>query len=147
MLLTFEQNAAIPDKMHLFYAKVFETLFHKHDALKEQYNRARKCGLQIDEFEKVFSVLCLKTYVLEKTEFTLAELMSLLRDSIAFEGFETKAEELLFDVEEAVCLIMKEGNSYFFVHRSFQEYFTAVFLSSCPENIRDDFINQIGGRY
>lgn len=66
MLLTYEENANIPDKMHLFYSKAFETLFHKHDAMKEQYDRQRKSSLQIDDFEKVFSIFCLKTYVLEK---------------------------------------------------------------------------------
>lgn len=147
MLLTYEQNASIPDKMHLFYEKAFETLFHKHDALKEQYNRSRKSGLQIDEFEKVFSVFCLKTYVLEKTEFTSSEITGFLREAILYEGMEAEADNLFFDVEEAVCLIMREGQSYFFVHRSFQEYFTAQFLSKCPESIRDDFISNISGRY
>lgn len=147
MLLTFEQNANIPDKMHLFYAKAFETLFHKHDALKEQYDRARKSGLQVDEFERVFSVFCLKTYVLEKTEFTKAELAKSIREALAFEGHETNVDHYIFDIEEAVCLIMKEGNSYFFVHRSFQEYFTAVFLANCPEESRDEFIDQVTTRY
>lgn len=57
------------------------------------------------------------------------------------------ADDFLFDVEEAVCLIQKEGLSFFFVHRSFQEYFTALFLSSCPENTRDDFIDKVCSRY
>ena len=63
MLMTFELNANIPDKIHLFYAKAFETLFHKHDAMKEQYDRSRRSALQIDEFERVFATFCLKTYV------------------------------------------------------------------------------------
>ena len=147
MLLTFEQNANIPDKMHLFYSKAFETLFHKHDALKEQYDRARKSALQFDEFERVFSVFCLKTYVLEKTEFTRAELSKFVREAVSFEGHDTNVDNYIFDIEEAVCLIMKEGNSYFFVHRSFQEYFTALFLSTCQEETRDEFIDQVTTRY
>lgn len=147
MLLTYEQNANIPDKIHLFYGKAFETLFHKHDALKEQYARARKSGLQVDEFEKVFSVFCLNTYVLEKTEFTKVEILNFIKDALQYEGFNVKAEEYLFDIEEAVCLVMREGPSYFFVHRSFQEYFTALFLGNCPEDIRDDFIDRVSSRY
>ena len=147
MLLTYEQNANIPDKIHLFYAKAFETLFHKHDALKEQYDRARKSGLQVDEFEKVFAIFCLKTYVLEKTEFTKAELLSFISDAIGYESLTVKSQDYLFDIEEAVCLVMREGTSYFFVHRSFQEYFTAVFLAGCPEDIRDDFIDKVSSRY
>jgi predicted NACHT family NTPase len=147
MLLTFELNANIPDKLHLFYAKAFETLFHKHDALKEQYERSRKSGLQIDEFERIFSVFCLKTYVLEKTEFTKSEILKFLGEALTFEGQSMSAEDYLFDIEEAVCLIMKEGTSYFFVHRSFQEYFTAAFLSNAPESIRDEFVDQVSSRH
>jgi hypothetical protein len=147
MLLTFEQNANIPDKMHLFYSEAFRTLFHKHDALKEQYDRSRKSLLAVDEFEKVFSVFCLKTYVLEKLEFTEREILSYVKDALAYEGFEDKADDFLFDIEEAVCLFVKEGSSYFFVHRSFQEYFTALFLANCAEEIRNEFIEQVAVRY
>ncbi len=147
MLLTFEQNANIPDKMHLFYGEAFKTLFHKHDALKEQYDRSRKSGLMVDEFEKVFSVFCLKTYVQEKTEFSFGEIMSSVKDAIRYEHQDVKPADFLFDVEEAVCLVMKEGASYFFVHRSFQEYFTALFLANCAGNIRDNFIAKISSRY
>ena len=147
MLLTFQENADIPDKMHLFYGKAFETLYHKHDALKEQYDRARKSGLQIDQFSRAFAVFCLNTYVREKIEFTRTELIEFINQSIDFYNFKLDPEDLIFDLEEAVCLIQREGLSYFFVHRSFQEYFTAIFLSSCPEDVRDTFIDKVCTRY
>lgn len=147
MLLTFEQNANIPDKMYLFYGEAFKTLFHKHDALKEQYDRSRKSSLVVDEFEKVFSVFCLKTYVQEKTEFVYNEIIGSIKDALRYENRSVSPEDFLFDIEEAVCLLMKEGPSYFFVHRSFQEYFTAVFLATCAETIRDEFIDHVSTRY
>jgi hypothetical protein len=147
MLLTYEQNANIPDKIYLFYGKAFETLFHKHDALKEQYDRARKSGIAIDDFERIFSVFCLKTYVLEKTEFSRGEIISSIKDAIKFQGLNIKPEDFLFDIEEAVCLIQREGGSYFFVHRSFQEYFTAVFLANCAPAVRDEFMERVSTRY
>lgn len=147
MLLTYEENANIPDKIHLFYNKAFETLFHKHDAMKEQYDRQRKSSLQIDDFSKIFAVFCLNTYVLEKVEFTKLELLKFATNALSFENASVKSSDFLFDLEEAVCLLQREGLSYFFVHRSFQEYFTALFLSQCPEKIRDDFIDKVCTRY
>ena len=147
MLLTYEQNANIPDKMHLFYYKAFETLFNKHDALKEQYDRSRKSNLQIDDFERVFSVFSLRTYALEKSEFTKSEIMGHLKEVVAYTKYDITAEDLLFDFEESICLLMREGQSYFFVHRSFQEYFTALFLANCPEDVRDAFIEKVSVRY
>lgn len=147
MLLTFEQNANIPDKMHLFYGEAFKTLFHKHDALKEQYDRSRKSGLAVDDFERVFSVFCLKTYVQERVEFSDREITASIKDALKYESLDVKSSDFLFDIEEAVCLMMKEGSSYFFVHRSFQEYFTSVFLANCAETIRDEFMDQVATRY
>ena len=43
--------------------------------------------------------------------------------------------------------MMREGGSFFFVHRSLQEYFTAVFLSQCSAETRDDFLDSIGIRH
>lgn len=147
MLLTFEQNANIPDKVHLFYSKAFEVLFHQHDAMKEQYDRSRKSDLRIDEFEKVFATFCLKTYIEEKTEFTKSEILRSIRESIKYECIDINPEDFLFDIEEAVCLVMREGTSYFFIHRSFQEYFTSVFLAHCPEEVRDDFLDNVVMRH
>lgn len=141
MLITFERNANIPEKLHLFYSKAFETLFEKHDATKEQHDRARKTTLAIDQFKALFSTFCLHTYVQEQIEFDHAGIIKSLRDSIKYQGIDVDPADFLFDIEESVCLMMREGGSFFFIHRSFQEYFTAVFLSICPEETRDEFLN------
>lgn len=39
MLLTFDNYAEIPEKLHLFYSNAFETLYSKHDATKAGYRR------------------------------------------------------------------------------------------------------------
>lgn len=146
MLLTFEKNSNIPDKMYLFYGKAFETLFNQHDATKEQYDRSRKSTLQIDEFQNIFATFCVTTYVEEKTEFTQVEIHQKLREAVKYNAVDTSVGDYLSDLEEAVCLMVKEGHSYFFVHRSFQEYFTAVFLRNAPETDRDKFLDGVGNR-
>jgi NACHT domain len=55
MLLTYEQFADIPDKMHVFYSQAFDTLFQKHDAQKEQYQRKTFAGLSKDDFRSCLS--------------------------------------------------------------------------------------------
>ena len=146
MLLTFERNANIPEQLHLFYAKAFETLYEKHDATKEQHQRARKTSLQIDQFQSLFATFCLKSYVQEKMEFSTSEMTELIRESIRFQKMDVDPTDFLFDIEESVCLVMKEGGSYFFIHRSFQEYFTAIFLKSCAEDMRDKFLDRVDFR-
>lgn len=55
MLLTYEQLAEIPEKIHIFYEQAFDTLYHKHDALKSQYKRKSYSNLPIDDFKRIFS--------------------------------------------------------------------------------------------
>ena len=62
MLLTYDNYAEIPEKLHLFYANAFETLYSKHDATKGGYKRELKSKLSFDAFKKVFSYFCFITY-------------------------------------------------------------------------------------
>ena len=51
------------------------------------------------------------------------------------EGSEAKAngltsQDFLIDLTDNLCIMYKEGNKYHFIHRSFQEYFTARYLAT-----------------
>ena len=54
MLLTYDNYADIPEKLHLFYSNAFETLYIKHDATKGGYKREFKTKLSSDDFKRVF---------------------------------------------------------------------------------------------
>ena len=43
-------------------------------------------------------------------------------------------DNFIFDLENAVCLMHKDGLEYVFSHRSFQEYFSAIFLKELPDH-------------
>lgn len=142
MMLTYENNANIPEKMHLFYLRAYETLFEKHDTYKEQYERSRKSGMRIDQFATFFSIFCFNSYLEERFEFSKVEILKYIEEAITYSGIDAKIEDVLFDLTESVCLLQLEGQSYSFVHRSFQEYFTAYFLSNCPSDFRDEFLDE-----
>lgn len=132
MLLTFREYAEIPDKLHLFYANAFETMFFKHDATKAGFRREFRSGLGFEEFRKVFSYFCYSTYLKGKYEFTRDELMEALgklSSSVLF--FDPNA--YIYDLVNCVCLLYPEGFYFRFAHRSFQEYFTAFFLKELSD--------------
>ncbi|MBA4753734.1 MAG: NACHT domain-containing protein [Sphingobium sp.] len=129
MLLTYDQTADIPNKVTLFYKQAFETLYQRHDAAKGVYKRGHHAGLPLDEFESIFSAFCYRTYINSKYEFSESELLRFFREAIKFCGIESNTEFVVKDSIESVCLIQPDGLVYIFSHRSFQEYFTAVFLS------------------
>ena len=151
MLLTFREYAEIPDKLHLFYANAFETLFSKHDATKSGLKREFRSGLGFDEFRKVFSCFCFATYSKGKTEFTRDELRDSLKKIAGLSGISgtvpsVSPDDFIYDLVNCVCLLYPDGMYYCFSHRSFQEYFTAYFLKELSdEDMRKYGIRLIKG--
>lgn len=129
MLLTYEQLAEIPEKIHIFYEQAFDTLFHKHDALKSLYKRKSYTGLPVDDFKRLFAAFCILTYSDRKISFAYQELISYIDQAIELESVRTDAQKFFSDLVKSVCIIQKDGNVYTFTHRSFQEYFSAYFIS------------------
>ena len=144
MLMTFEQFAEIPDKMHIFYHDAYVALAQKHDATKGAFKRTFHTGLTAEEFEKCLTEFCGITYVDEKVDFTEEELRdyytqideSLLQPSRIFVRingtdnlYKPSAENFIYDMTVNLCLMYNESRKYHFTHRSFQEYFCALFFS------------------
>lgn len=134
LLLTFDNYAEIPDKLHIFYSQAFNTMYSVHDATKpEGFKRALKSFLPYDYFKKVFANFCFRTYIQEKTEFSNDEILGLIDKSGSFLD-KFSPEDYLYDLQNAVCLIYLDGLNYVFTHRSFQEYFSALYLVNLDDN-------------
>lgn len=143
MLLTFEQYAEVPLKMHIFYREAFEVLAKRHDASKGAYKRALRTGLSVDAFADYFAELCFRSYNDEKFEMTSDEFTgyyNILNVRAVANDKKTTASDFLEDLCSNLCLMYFEGNSYHFTHRSFQEYFCALFFSKQ----KDKFIAKLG---
>ena len=131
MLLTFESYAEIPDKLHIFYANAFETLFIKHDATKGGYKRGLKCSLASDQFQLALADFCFKSYVKGKIDFTKTELTDILKTTAVLN--DSDLNEFIDDLITSVCILYVEGLNYQFTHRSFQEYFSALFIKNLDD--------------
>lgn len=134
MLLTFDNYAEIPQKLHLFYANAFETLYEKHDATKAGYRREMLSELPYDSFRYIFSCFCFTTYAQGKIEFTKDELIAILK-KISSGKISFNVENYILDLVNSLCMLYKDGLNYKFSHRSFQEYFTAFFLKETSDDI------------
>lgn len=138
MLLTYEQFAEVPTKIHLFYQQAFMTLFVRHDSYKGVWKRKRYANLALDDFERMFSHFCAATYFREKFNFDDAEVRNFISDAMTAYALKKPVEDVLKDLTESVCLLQPDGLKYTFVHRSFQEYFTSLFVLALPvEEVKD----------
>lgn len=142
MLLTYGENAEIPSKLSIFYNQAYEALFQRHDANKAGFSRERLTKLDIQDFSRVFSLFALQTY--EKRQFKMPRTDALKyieksRDSL---NFEFDANDYLKDLLGAACLLLEEGLEIAFSHRSFQEYFVALHMSTAAPDIQEKLIDR-----
>lgn len=133
MLLTYENYANIPDKRHIFYANAFDTMLTKHDASKAGYRRELKSKISNDIFVKIFTRFCFNTFINNEIEFSQHKLREYINKSIKGLDFKINIEDYIYDLMNAVCVLQLDGLNYTFTHRSFQEYFTALFLKELPD--------------
>jgi hypothetical protein len=146
MLLTFQQFADIPEKIHLFYEQAFETLFARHDAMKETFKRDTHSKLSIDVFKRYFSYFCLVSYYDQKYEFTDSEIKHYLEKGLQIEGASIDVDAFIKDLLQSICVIQRDGLKLVFTHRSFQEFFAAYCLSRLEERHFRKIVESIAGR-
>ena len=144
MLQMFQRNANFPTEKATFIKNSYRLLYKEHDhsklvAMKRQF----KTDLSESTMLRVISYLCFLTYFEnngEKLEFTESEILSLLDRVLNHEdSSSTRAEDLLADLITRLCIIHKEGRSYYFVHNIFQEFYAANYLYDLDNEVQEQF--------
>lgn len=128
LLLAYEGNHDIPTERYLFYEQAYDAMAKKHDAAKA-LTREFATGLNSREFQNYFGEFCTITYEQEKYDFTPEEISAYFQEVIEANELDTTPEAFIEDVTGKICLIYKDGGKYYFIHRSFQEYFVVYFFS------------------
>ncbi|MCA0908553.1 NACHT domain-containing protein [Ruegeria marisrubri] len=128
MLMTYRDNAEIPTRLNTFYENCFSTLYSQHDALKEAFRREKY--LDRLTFKRLFSIFCLFSYIDDHYSLEADEFQTLLEKAINYLGLDVDFNSVEHDFLESVNLLVKEGTNYSFIHRSFQEYFSAYAATS-----------------
>ena len=139
MLITFNDCADIPDAMHLFYNKAFVTLAETHDSFNKQgFSRESKTGLSTVGYSEYLQEICTKFYLSEARSyntFSESDFTMLFNSSniVKKKNPQFSASDLLYDLVNNVCIMFYEDGAYHFIHRSFQEYFVALYISNQPD--------------
>ena len=128
LFLTYSAHTVLPETLNEFYENAFTTLLYEHDRMKMGFDRVFTSGLSYEAFREVFLLFCFITFFEEKYSFSnryLVDKMSLISQIINKDFDKNK---YICDLEEISCMLIRDGQEYTFLHRSFQEYFTAVLM-------------------
>lgn len=150
MYLTFLDNGNIPNNLAEFYERTFDALINTHDNFKKPitFKREFKCKeLDRRTFKMIFAHFCYRSFfetnekgylnssnIESVYEFSPTDIEKRLAVSIKRIGAGVSTDDYLLDLQRIVCLIVLDGSLYRFVHRSFQDYFAAVYT----EQLDDD---------
>ena len=137
MLMTYDQYSDIPSKMHVFYREAYLSIAYKHDwKNKGGYKRKFRTCLDIEDFSDFFSAFCAMSYMDEKFAFTELEIDEYIRKirNKRDDWNNIKVNDFIFDACSNLFLLYQDGGIYHFIHRSFQEYFCALYFSRQLDN-------------
>lgn len=137
MLMTFEEYAEVPSKIHKFYEKAFDTLAKKHDDNKLLV-REFKSGLSKDEISELLAKICFLSYKDENYEFTEDEFKNYFEHCRKNLPKAVNADDFLQDLCGNLCILLLDGGKFRFVHRSFQEYFCALNIKRTFDKVSAD---------
>ncbi len=136
MLITFDR-VGIPDKKYQFYKKVYEAMSEKYNLSSGRGSSALHCKISPERMLDYITIFSFRVQYDNKSSFSEEDVAYYLKDirekNTAYSEDFT-AESFIKDMEKKLCLFYKDGLRYRFIHRSFQEYFVALFFARQTDN-------------
>lgn len=129
LFITYVEKTTIPESLNDFYEEAFATLLFRHDKQKEGLQRILGSGLSYDDFKKLFVRFCYDTYFSNQYSFKESQLLTGILDSAYRLAMEVDSLKYKNDLTQIACMIIQDGREYIFIHRNFQEYYAALFVS------------------
>ena len=128
LLMSYEEHLELSDTATSFYEQAYEVLYRRHDRTKGLLRKSFS-GLAREDFRKVLSAFCYKSLVDNHISFTEEELSYYFSRACAITELTADPTALSVDIVESVSLMQRDGLKIYFIHRSFQEYFAAYFVT------------------
>lgn len=126
----FNVDFTPPENITSFYKNIFEVVATTHDRTKGGYSRKSISNLPQDKLEKIFERFCFECYKQDKTSFEKPEIVKILENTLKrLEIEKCSGLQILEDFCSYLCLIVRDGLNYTFIHRSIFEYYVALFFS------------------
>lgn len=143
-ILTYNEHPELPKHMSSFYYNVFDTLHSKHDAKTKAggYQHDKKSKLSQDEIRRLLEAFCFISYMQSTYEFSSEYLHAILPKIIERLKVDCTVDEIIYDLSVAISILIQDGTSYVFPHRSLQEYFAASYIAHSREEVKEKIYSE-----
>jgi GTPase SAR1 family protein len=137
-IITYQADSNIPQKRSDYYNQVFSTLYSVHDtSSKLGFVRERRSGLLKEDYTDILKRFSFKSFFNQKYSFRIdyieTQLNKLKKDlQLSFAN-----EDLIYDLKVAIGILTQEGAEITFPHRSLQEYFAALYVTTVSISNKD----------
>lgn len=130
-ILAFESHPEIPSRKSSFYRNVFDTLYSRHDGYtKNSWPREKLTKFEREDFENILKIFSYLTYIKGQYSFTNEYMTDAFNKILKSINLKCRTEDLVYDLQTTISILVLDGFEYHFPHRSMQEYFTAQFLAT-----------------
>lgn len=140
----FNADFSPPENITSFYRNIFEVVATTHDRTKGGFSRKSSSNLMQDKLEQIFERFCFECYKKDQTAFNRSQIIEIL--DVALEKLninQCSSSQILDDFCNYLCLIVKDGLDYTFIHRSIFEYYVAFFFSKLSKENAEIVIPKI----
>jgi predicted NACHT family NTPase len=121
-------------------------LWSKHDLRKDGLERQRYSGLQKTEFLRLLSAFAISSYTAADYDMREAQIERHFKAAVQLSGVNCDEEGFLKDLTVSTSLAVYDGPYIRFCHRTFQEYFAAVFLCGVDDSFVEALIEEVSDR-
>lgn len=141
LVLTF-RTSNLPKLKSEFYYNVFDALYQLHGTISKQgYKIEIRSGLDKNQIMNVLKEFSVHTYFQEQYTFTRREVESKLRETKNSIKTDFDINYFIEDTINSIGIWHRDGLEITFIHRSIQEYFSALAISSYNEKLKLNIFN------
>jgi predicted NACHT family NTPase len=132
-VMNYRGSLEIPTNQHEFYKNLFTILISRHDKTKPGFKREANSGLNELELQEVFEEFCFITFSMDILVFDDSKAIEVIKECLENQRISDNSRLVLSDLSKNLCLILKDGLEYTFIHKSIQEFYYASFVYNQPE--------------
>ena len=132
-VMNYRGSLEIPTNQHEFYKNLFTILISRHDKTKPGFRREANSGLNEVELQEIFEEFCFITFSMDILVFDDSKAIEVIKECLDNQNIRDNPRLVLRDLSRNLCLILKDGLDYTFIHKSIQEFYYASFVYNQPE--------------